>query len=84
MVALIYDGNSKPRLGSRWTWKVLERKLTWEPPPSWKGVLRQDVMARVLEYAAENREVLAEIWAEFHDGCERDEARARSNCVRTH
>ena len=25
-VALIYDGVQKP--GSRWTWKVLERKLT--------------------------------------------------------
>ena len=32
-----------------------------------EGVLRQDVMVRVLEYAAENREVLAAIWAEFHD-----------------
>ena len=64
-VSLIYDGNSKPCLtvdleGHRAIVDVGSATVA-------KGVLRQDVMARVLEYAAENREALADIWAEFHD-----------------
>ena len=63
-VSLIYDGNSKPCLtvdleGHRAIVDVGSATVA-------KGVLRQDVMADVLQYAAANRDVLAEIWAEIH------------------
>ena len=63
-VSLIYDGNSKPCLtvdleGHRAIVDVGSATVA-------KGVLRQDVIESVLEYTAENRDVLAEIWAEFH------------------
>ena len=63
-VSLIYDNNPRPRLtvdqaGSRAVIDVETAMVV-------KGVLREDVMADVLEYAAANRDVLAELWAEFH------------------
>ena len=64
-VALIYDGGPKARITV--DLEGLRAKVDVGTATVVEGVLRRDVMARVLEYAAENREVLAEIWAEFHD-----------------
>ena len=64
LVSLIYDGNPRPRLtvdleGARAIVDVETAAVA-------QGVLREDVMADVLEYTAANRDLLAEIWAEFH------------------
>ena len=63
-VALIYDGNPKPRLTV--DLESARAIVDVETATVAKGVLRQDVVESVLEYAVANRDVLAEIWAEFH------------------
>ena len=63
-ISLIYDGSPRPCLTV--DFEGARAIVDVEAATVEKGVLREDLMAEILEYTAANRDVLAEMWAEFH------------------
>ena len=63
-ISLIYDGSPRPPLTV--DFEGVRAIVDVETATVARGVLPEDLMADVLEYTAANRDVLAEMWAEFH------------------